>query len=383
MLAAALAASTPSGAQEISPPTTLQATVGDTIAETLSTAPGDLVAIDGGLALPLDAEMRWSTPGNHWTAVADGEDVRWAIVEVDGQASGSRFPSATVRLDRAPPTARFDIDGPEVPGSPPLISSETTVKALLEDPSGVVQARLSANGREFPAEHGVSGLSEGPQRVGVQATDGAGNAGLAGELELLVDNSGPRIEWQIERDGRQGADGQTYYTPPVRLEFSALDDGAGVAEITVIDGDQSTAFSESGRVELAASSAIIEATDRLGNRSRIEASWNYDGEGPEIQFLLEDGSRPEENLLRVKPGGKVTIEVSDSGAGVDTVEYRINQRQWKPLAGSIRFVDRGWYQLEVRARDRFGNDSTAYRDVRTGNPRALRPDNRELIDEQG
>ena len=351
-------------------PTALTAKTGEPIATVLELQPDErLVAIGGGLAIPVPANRTWQQPGRFMVCiVATDGGHRWQLVDVAGEGldAETHSESAALLVDLSPPQAKFVISGPRVHGlQGPQLAPSSVITATFDDPSGVVESQLRDATRQVPAAQGLTEFSKSTGQVIAWAVDGAGNAGPAGTFEFAVDADGPIIKWAILDEGAPVEEGRRVYQSPVRVTVSAVDAVAGVSSLQALGSDFVQDLENGAVIETHAAAMDLLAVDGLGNQTRTRAAWKYDRDGPRIQFLVGDELQAERRLIRLPTGGRLSIDVNDDGAGVETAQYRTNRRNWRSIPGSIQFVDRGSYRLEVRASDRFGNISLAHRIVKT------------------
>ncbi|MFK7955314.1 MAG: hypothetical protein AB8B96_04405 [Lysobacterales bacterium] len=297
------------------------------------------------------------------------EPIGW--FEISEQDYKAAFASpGKVLVDGSAPTADLSLSGNWLETDTGALVAAPDVKLVLafEDAAGVNDWTLtdfnkpsSANSRWAPGEHELT----------LTATDVLGNNGQAGSLNFSVDNSGPSIEWEIRSDAlAQGPNGAVY-APPVTVQLSAADH-AGIQSLEIDDGGGWQSVNASTSLSIQSSGFRARARDGLGNMTETVADWLYDLEAPQIHISALGVAISDDDEIALPVGEAIDIVVTDDGVGVAEASYRYNRKKRRTLPGAIRFVDRGWYQLQIRAVDKLGNERIRHVDVRTS-PRAYRP----------
>ncbi len=325
------------------------------------------ISIGGGAPVPLaGAELPDGQYPIYLLKRVDGElvDGRWTEVSI-GEAAQPRQPAGHNRIliDRSPPKARFEIHGPRhQQDGLQVISPASRVSLTFSDVTGVSSWRVtdshpesSVNGQWLPGRH----------RLEVSATDTAGNAGPAGQLDFLVDGQGPEILIRL-LDPVEGD--PPVFQSPVTVEITARD-ASGLARLEASSGDGWQPVSSGDQLQVSTESITVRAEDALGNATEGNLDWQYDLDGPLIQLSLETGEDVTDlSSITLEQNQRINIQLSDTGAGVDRAEYRYNNGPYVRLPRAIRFRDLGHYRLHIRAWDRFGNWSSRYWSVNTVRP---------------
>jgi hypothetical protein len=237
---------------------------------------------------------------------------------------------------------------------------------LADAQSGLAQVERTLDGAAATgAETWGGALGAGTHRAEATATDRVGNR-AAVELHFVVDDQGPEIRWRASAHQSVERDGVTFFTSPVRIEVSADDDLSGIADLTWSRGAGWSPWT--GPLESTAEALELRARDRVGNKSRLEASWRIDDEPP-VLFLVDDrGERhPAGSTVRVAPGESVTVTAVDDESGVDQVVTSWRHVGWFRLVGFSerqQITEYGRYFVYARATDRLGNETQVRWQVR-------------------
>ncbi len=301
----------------------------------------------------------------------DGElsPVGWFEINEETQP---RPPTSATRVvvDSAQPQASLRLSGSWLEADDGRLMAAPSVRLILsfEDPAGLDRWLLTDT---HPVSIQSGRWQAGVHQLTVLAGDAFGNEGEAATLSFEVDSKGPDLDWAIESEALGKGSGGAIYQPPINLVLAA-DDPAGIATMALDQGNGWEAVDAGAPVSVSASRVKLRATDRLGNTTVEEASWRYDRQPPQITVLADGVELAEREEVALPVGGVLQILVSDEGAGVESATYRYNGTPPQPLPETIRFVDRGWYQVQLRAVDRLGNERVRHVDVRTS-PRRNRP----------
>lgn len=192
-------------------------------------------------------------------------------------------------------------------------------------------------------------LSDGEHTIVVTATDRAGNVQSA-TWTPQVDGTGPVITPTVT--GAAGENG--WWLSDVGVNAFAVDALSGLASLQFSKDGGSTWLSLPQSFTDGVHPIMIRARDVAGNTTIDSRTISVDTIKPALSFSA-NGSRGAGNWY-VSP---VTIDLSasDSGSGVERVEYRINGSGW--ISGSsIPAIEDGVYNLEFRTVDAAGNEFT-------------------------
>ncbi|MEM9531293.1 MAG: hypothetical protein AAGA23_10260 [Pseudomonadota bacterium] len=345
--------------------------------ERLGLPPGTYWVAQDGAPVPLEQ----ATPAGGAVLVlretdAGFEPAGW--FELEAGESGGAATGSRLLIDRQGPTAQLRIGGadPAVAGDDLRVGPTTRLSVRLEDPSGVAGWHLRDN---HPVSIRDGRWMEGRHEVQMTATDAVGNRTEAPPVSFVVDATGPTINWSIAAEPLAGGTQDPVYAPPVPLQVEASDP-AGVARLEFDAGEGWQAAGPALAID--ATEVALRATDELGNESIARASWRFDLAPPEIRVVPVGEGRVTEDEISLPVGGLVRFEITDDGVGVAEASYRYNRKAPRPIPARLRFRDRGWYQLEVRAVDHLGNVAVRYFDVRTS-PRGYRPDRARRVLRRG
>lgn len=334
--------------------------------ERLGLPPGSYWVAQDGVPVPLQR----AAPANGAVLVlretASGfESLGW--FELTPEEGGGGAPTSRLLIDRQGPAAELRLGGAAPAAVDGLrVAPSTRLSVRLEDPSGIAGWQLRDT---HPVSIRDGRWVEGRHELEMTVTDAVGNRTQAPPLNFVVDATGPTISWSIAAEPLAGGADNPVYAPPVPLRVEAMDP-AGVARL---EFDAGLGWQAAGpALAIDATEVALRATDELGNVSIARARWRFDQAPPEIRVIPVGEGRVSDEEISLPVGGAVRFEITDDGVGVAESSYRYNRKPARPVPSRLRFRDRGWYQLEVRAADHLGNVAVRYFDVRTS-PRGYRP----------
>jgi hypothetical protein len=267
----------------------------------------------------------------------------------------------------------------------------------ISQPNQSIQARYSAeqlanvvrsnSARNVPTTLGAMMWSPVPGDPASQPTISPGTIDLYEQMTTLLlmkqttfNDTDPRVvyspsEWTYQ-SGRSGSGDfleDIHYTqtngatatitfvgtglrvlgPPAGTVASVTVDGEPAGSITIPDGayvPQGEIYSVAG-LDYAEHTVVLTKTG--GQYLQFDA-FEVIGESiaPEVEILADGGSSA--GWFTAAPS--VTISATDTGSGVETIEYRIGTEAWQPYTGPI-VVGEGETLVGARAVDREGNES--------------------------
>ncbi len=286
------------------------------------------------------------------------------------ESDSDQQPLTVVHVDRSPPTLKVSWGTPMIRrGETILVRPDTKLNLQLSDDTGVSEWRAQLN-------NGEASLDDlwpaGNQKLEVIAMDRAGNQAIVGELSFVVDDAPPEIACDAVSDSFEPTQGRQFYKLPIQVKCEA-DDDSGVASLRYMSYGEWQPVTASS-IELDRNSLVIEATDALNQTRRSAQDWPVDDSPPTIELTLPDGGRIQGSNVYLKVGTRIGFDISDGdGVGVKSSSYRYNRQKDKPVPGTLKFLDRGWYKLVVTAQDHAGHEITGRWNIRAGSPKSQRP----------
>lgn len=252
--------------------------------------------------------------------------------------------AATGNTTGMPHTLTFDVSDPEYNNDVPL--------NILANPS-------DANGGKHTAEVTLS-----PGRYRYYCTI-PGHGRMQGILVVTEgggeDTTAP--ETTAEVDGTRNADGA--YVGQATVSLTATDEGSGVETVEFAlgpDGEWQP-YTEPVVVDQVGEHTLRHrATDRAGNVSTVGTAGftvvappTDDQDPPETSATVSGEQDSNGDYLSM---ATVTVSASDTGSGVNTVEYaRGPDGAWQPYSGPVMVHEVGEHTVRYRATDRAGNVS--------------------------
>ncbi|NEC30656.1 DUF1080 domain-containing protein [Streptomyces sp. SID8111] len=169
-------------------------------------------------------------------------------------------------------------------------------------------------------------------------------------------------EATAEVTGTRNAEGQ--YVGSASVVLAATDEGSGVERVEYAVGDDDTWHPYTAPVvidQVGDHTLRYRALDKAGNVSEVRsvgftvvAPPTDDTTPPETSATV-DGERNDDGTY--VDMATVTVTASDTGSGVNTVEYAIGDGAWQAYTGPVMVHRVGTHTVRYRATDRAGNVS--------------------------
>ncbi|MET8975496.1 family 16 glycoside hydrolase [Streptomyces sp. NPDC004539] len=185
-------------------------------------------------------------------------------------------------------------------------------------------------------------------------TEGTGEDTTAPETNAVV-------------SGTQNAQGQ--YVGSASVAVTATDAGSGVDRIEYRlsgDGGESIWQPYTAPVvvdQIGQSTLYHRAFDKAGNvseeksvRFTVVAPQSDDTTAPDTSATVSGQQRPDGSYIDM---ATVTVTASDTGSGVDTIEYAVNDGSWQTYTAPVMVHQLGTHTVRYRATDKAGNVSAA------------------------
>ncbi|MFD5032227.1 OmpL47-type beta-barrel domain-containing protein [Streptomyces sp. NPDC058220] len=251
--------------------------------------------------------------------------------------------AATGNTTGMPHTLTFDVSDPEYNNDVPL--------NILANPS-------DANGGKYTAE---VNLTPGRYRFHCSIP---GHGQMTGILTVTEggggdDTTAPETAAKVE--GQQNGDGA--YVGSATVTVTATDDGSGVqtTEYAVGADGPWQAYTAPVVVDQVGDHTIrYRATDKAGNAAAeksvdftVVAPPTDDTTAPETSATVSGEKDEAGNYLTM---ATVTVTASDTGSGVNTIEYALGaDGAWQPYTAPVMVHETGTHTVRYRAADKAGN----------------------------
>ncbi|MFD0608343.1 OmpL47-type beta-barrel domain-containing protein [Streptomyces aureus] len=320
-------------------------------------------AVDGGAYAAYSAPVQVSSVGEH--AVA------YRATDKAGNTSAVKSVSFTVvassPADTTAPDTSASVSGTK-DASGDYVSSATVTVSASDAESGVDKIEYAVDGGAYAAYSApVQVSSVGEHAVAYRATDKAGNTSAVKSVSFTVVASSPADttapDTSASVSGTKDASGD--YVSSATVTVSASDAESGVDKIEyAVDGGAYAAYSAPVQVSSVGEHAVAyRATDKAGNTSAVKsvsftvvASSPADTTAPDTSASVSGTKDASGDYVS---SATVTVSASDSGSGVDKVEYSLDGGPYLPYTAPVAVDRAGSHTFLYRATDKAGNTSTA------------------------
>ncbi|MFJ8792574.1 OmpL47-type beta-barrel domain-containing protein [Streptomyces sp. NPDC102462] len=163
-------------------------------------------------------------------------------------------------------------------------------------------------------------------------------------------------------DGARNAQGE--YVGSASVSIAATDEGSGVDRVEYAIGAEGAWQPYTAPVvidQVGSHSVRYRATDKAGNVSAeksveftVVAQPSDDTTAPETSATVSGERNADGAYIDM---ATVTVTASDTGSGVNTIEYAIGTGAWQPYNGPVMVHQTGTHTVRYRATDKAGNVS--------------------------
>ncbi|WP_203945697.1 OmpL47-type beta-barrel domain-containing protein, partial [Planotetraspora thailandica] len=246
------------------------------------------------------------------------------------------------------------------------VGSATVTVSASDTGSGVDKVEYSLDGQPFAVYTNPLVVNQpGAHNVGYRATDKAGNTSNVSTATFTVvaaqpkDTTPPQVSASVS--GNKDANGN--YIGSATVTVSASDTESGVDKVEYsLDGGAFAAYSAPVSVnQVGAHTARYRATDKAGNTSAVGsvaftvvAPQGQDTTAPQVTAQVTGNQDWAWNYV---DSATLTVSASDTGSGVDTVEYSIDGQPFAVYTKALVVNQPGAHTVNYRATDKAGNTS--------------------------
>jgi uncharacterized cupredoxin-like copper-binding protein len=263
--------------------------------------------------------------------------------------------------DTTAPTVTAEVSGTQ-DGDGNYVDVATVTLSATDDGSGVATVEYKLDDGAWTAyTAAVAVNSPGTHMLSYRATDQAGNVSDEGMAHFTVvqqDTTAPTVSAQVA--GEQDADGA--YVGSAMVTVSAEDAGAGVATVEyTLDGGAWTAYTAAVQVSTpGAHTVLFRATDGAGNVSDegtvtfTVVAGGDDATPPSVSAMVTGTQNSHWEFV---DGATITVSALDTGSGVASVEYQLDDAAWAEYSAPVAVDTAGTHTFAYRATDEAGNVS--------------------------
>ncbi|HOK60746.1 MAG: hypothetical protein WBJ36_12100 [Tenuifilum sp.] len=302
----------------------------------------------------------YNTPIN----LTDDGEYEIKVYSTDKLGNSEPVVSRKIIVDATPPLTEISFKGDKYED---IFSGRAALTLTASDRFGVAGTKVmidsSGKWTDYKQPIQTANLAEGYHTLTWYSTDRAGNIEEQKNYRFFVDKTPPIVVEEIEGNSymigtREFSSGRS------RLKVMAVDNKAGVKEIYYSLNNREFKLYEKP-VMLADILGTVKlktyAIDRVNNRSNSEANAQsftmptIDITGPELGYRLNGPKLVLRDTLWIGPETKIELLATDREAGVNRIEYALNQGQNKQYLEPFVLTDDGFYKLEFTGYDNVEN----------------------------
>ncbi|MFG2054443.1 OmpL47-type beta-barrel domain-containing protein [Micromonospora sp. NPDC048930] len=319
-------------------------------------------SLDGAAYATYGAPVTVNQPGQH--------TLSYRAADKAGNTSSAQQVSFTVveppPVDTTPPTVTATVTG-QKDANGAYVGNATVTLAASDSGSGVDRVEYSLDGQPYAAYSAPVVVGQpGQHTVSYRATDKAGNTSSAQQVSFTVvepaptDTTPPTVTASVT--GQRDTNGA--YVGSATVTLSATDTQSGVDKVEyALDGGAYAAYTAPVTVNQAGQHTVsYRATDKAGNTSPAQqVSFTVVEPAPAdttppTASATVTGQRDTNGAY--VGGATVTVTATDSGSGVDRIEYSLDGQPYAAYTAPVTVNQVGQHAVSYRATDKAGNTSS-------------------------
>ncbi|PXY27348.1 OmpL47-type beta-barrel domain-containing protein [Prauserella muralis] len=267
--------------------------------------------------------------------------------------------------DTTPPEVTAQVSGDQNDEGGYIGSATVTLNAT-DAGSGVAGIEYNLDGAGYQPYTAAVQVSEvGEHTVTYRATDNSGNTSPEGSTTFTVvepagdDTTPPEVTAEVTGDQDESGN----YVGSASVTLAATDADSGVASVEYnLDGAGYEPYTQPVTIEGAGDHTLTyRATDNSGNTSQegsvIVTIVDADPQDTTPPEVSADVAGDKDDQGRYVGKATVTLTATDTGSGVDTVSYALDDGSYGPYTSPVEVTEPGEHTLRFRATDNAGNTS--------------------------
>ncbi|MEV4461310.1 chitobiase/beta-hexosaminidase C-terminal domain-containing protein [Microbispora sp. NPDC049633] len=318
-------------------------------------------ALDGGAFTTYSAPVSVNQVGSH--------TVQYRATDKAGNASAVASVSFKVvappAQDTTAPTVSAQVTG-DKDGDGNYVGSATVTITATDSESGVDTTEYSIDGQPFALYTKALEVNQpGKHTVSYRATDKAGNTSNVESVAFTVADSGPKDTTpptvSAAVTGTKDADGNYVSSATVTITATDTESGVDKVEYSLDDGAFQAYTAPVSVNQVGKHTVRYRAADKAGNASEagsvtftVAAPRQDDTTPPTVSGQLTGIMDWAWNYVG---SATLTITATDSGSGVDTIEYSADGQPFALYTKPLVVDQPGEHTVSYRATDKAGNIS--------------------------
>lgn len=260
-----------------------------------------------------------------------------------------------------PPTTVVSLSPPHRPlEKGELMASPDTVFSLFASgsPSGIAMTEYQIDGGPWQTYAPFKISEQGEHTLRFKSTDRLGNSEPAKEARVKIDKTAPVTDIHIGKPSFSGTNNRTFVSAATPFKLTATSPVIGIAKTEYrIDNkkwDETLPFTigEEGNHQIA-----FRSRDAIGNVENLHSvQVTVDLSPPRTTLSMNGQKVPPDEVIFRRGAATVTLAATDTLAGVKTILYQLDGKEWKEYASPLSLSDEKNHTLGFRSIDNVGNE---------------------------
>ncbi|HZJ73412.1 MAG TPA: hypothetical protein VFC87_01290 [Perlabentimonas sp.] len=266
-------------------------------------------------------------------------------------------------IDTAPPITKLNIEGPS---EKEIIASNTKFKLIATDQTGVQNTYYSIDNEKekiYTRNISVEKLDEGEHTLTYYSVDEVGNTEEKQTFAFFVDRTPPMVFEEIIGNTYMVA-GKEYSSGRSQLRIVAVDNKAGVKEIYYsINGKPYQEYTKPILLAEMTGALTVKsyAIDKVNNKGTSDTHGQQfsmpevDITGPKLSHSFNGKTITLRDTLWIGPETHIVLKATDSGSGVNRIEYKTANTETQPYSEPFTITQQGYHSISYTAWDNVDN----------------------------
>ena len=309
-------------------------------------------------------------------SIAEEKEYKLKYYAVDNVGNVEDIHEIVLVLDKSAPVTRLEIEGDKYEE---VVSARSKIALRAEDKGIGVNSiyytidQGSENVYSKPIQTGY--LSQDDHTISYYATDKVGNQEAAQSYSFYIDKTPPTIIEEILGNSFFSG-GKEFSSGKSRLKLTSIDNKAGVKEIRYsVNGGEYLIYDKPVYLTQASGNIVIKsyALDNVNNRSISQTANErtsipyIDLTGPDLQYILKGPRFDTRDTIFISKETSISLSGKDTEAGMNRIEYIVDDGNPKEYTGSFRLESEGFHQVSFTGFDNVDNTSTKSVGVKVDN----------------
>ena len=319
--------------------------VSSNLASSIALEEGVKWSLNGGIFMDAKDGIVINQSGRHEILlISPTGEIKTLEVNLTGGGSENLNILNFVYIDDKPPVLNYSWKNINKKEGKVVVGPNSQLFWESDDPNAVYQ--IFVNDRLLNTSKPPLQIYKNTSSIKINTIDVFGNESK-NTVPFISKFTPPEVEWKLARPGL--FESNKWYSKKKAKLIVTPQPGLAYK----IDG---TSFDVTNKATKIGNNSLLTATDELGNINSQTINWVIDKEPPSFLYRSLGKIQKDIKKTNLKTNQDIHISSYDKGVGLESAFFFSKKRRWEPLPKTFVFLSPGNYKINVKSKDKLGNN---------------------------